>query len=134
MKGRNLEEQMRLSLRAILSKQMTIRNSNSQAHRVVASFVSDESGFPLTGLKRSENRIVDMEVDEFEQMSAVIPQIWEQCQPSLQGLDFLSDTNEEGEINHLTIGFKKKQEGSPLLELMVTRLDELFLSSVYYAK
>ncbi|MFW9854006.1 MAG: hypothetical protein ACFFFG_03070 [Candidatus Thorarchaeota archaeon] len=134
MKGRNLEEQMRLSLRAILSKQMTSNNNDSQAHRVVASFVSDESGFPLTGLKRSENRIVDMELDEFEQMSAVIPQIWEQCQPSLQGLDFLSEANEEGEINHLTIGFKRKEEASPLLELMVTRLEELFLSSVYYAK
>lgn len=113
---------------------MTSSKSGTEAHRVVASFVSDESGFPLTGLKRSKNGIVDMEADEFEQMSAIIPQIWEQCQPSLQGLDFVSEEVEKGELNHLTIGFKKKEETSPHLELMVTRLDELFLSSIYYAK
>jgi hypothetical protein len=134
VKGRNLEEQMRLSLRAILSKHMTSSNGSMEAHRVITSFVSDESGFPLTGLKRSGNRIADMEVDEFEQMSAIIPQIWEQCQLSLEGLDFVTKEVEEGEVNHLTIGFKKKEEASPHLELMVTRLDELFLSSIYYAK
>ena len=48
--GQNLEEQMRLSLRAILSKQMVEEGDKNQ---VVASFVSDDSGFPLTGLKRS---------------------------------------------------------------------------------
>ena len=134
MKGRNLEEQMRLSLRAILSQHMTSSKSGTEAHRILASFVSDESGFPLTGMRRSGNRIVDMEVDEFEQMSALIPQIWEQCQPSVQGLDFISEEVEEGELNHLTIGFKKKEEETPHLEVMVTRLDELFLSSIYYAK
>ena len=49
--GRNLEDQMRLSMRGILSKQMTGGGAKNQ---VIASFVSDDEGFPLTGMKRSE--------------------------------------------------------------------------------
>jgi hypothetical protein len=97
--GRNLEEQMRLSLRAILSKQMT--GEGEDKHRVIASFISDDSGFPLTGLRRIEG--------------------------------FISES-EESEVNHLTIGFKKKGSSKPHLEMMVTRLDELFLTSIFLAK
>ncbi|MFX0152083.1 MAG: hypothetical protein ACFFAJ_14945 [Candidatus Hodarchaeota archaeon] len=125
--SRNLEEQMRLSLRAILSKQM--KGKEEDKHRVIASFISDESGFPLTGLKRIENSIKDMQIDEFEQISAILPQIWEETNSSSQGLGFLSEAD-ESEINHFTIGFKKKGSPVPYLEMMVTRLDELFLTSI----
>lgn len=127
--SRNLEDQMRLSLRAILSKQMTRGGTNK--HQVVASFVSDDSGFPLTGLKRSDESIVEMEIDEFEQMCAIIPQIWETTIPVSEGLQSFSD---EGEVNHIVMGFKKKQNDIPHLEMMVTRLDELFLSTIYFTK
>ena len=126
--GQDLEEQMRLSLRAILSKQMAGGEDN---HRVVASFVSDDSGFPLTGLKRSDESIVEMEISEFEQMCAILPQIWETLSPTSDGLQSMS---EKGEVNHFVIGFKKESDSKPHLELMVTRLEDLFLSSVYYAK
>lgn len=126
--GRNLEDQMRLSLRAILSKQMT---RGGDKHRVIASFISDESGFPLTGLKRNNGSIVEMKIDEFEQMCAILPQMWEAITPTSEGLQFVSD---EKEVNHLIIGLKKKGDAEPHLEMMVTRLEDLFLSSVYYSK
>ncbi len=120
---------MRLSLRAILSKQMT---GGSDSHLVIASFISDENGFPLTGLKRSNESIVDMEDTEFEQLSAVIPQIWENVRPVLSGvMNFDSNNNE---INHLIIGVKKRGKEKANIELMITRLEELFISSLYYAK
>jgi hypothetical protein len=103
-------------------------------HRIIASFISDENGFPLTGLKKSENKIVDMELKEFEQMCAIIPQLWEQGQLSLERLTGLSNLSKNNEINHLTIGFKDENKTQPYLEMMITRLDELFLSSIYHAK
>ncbi|MHA2226078.1 MAG: hypothetical protein ACXAC8_12785 [Candidatus Hodarchaeales archaeon] len=127
--NRNLEDQMRLSLRAILSKQMTRGGTNK--HQVVASFVSDDSGFPLTGLKRNDESILEMEINEFEQMCAIIPQIWETTIPVSGGLKSFSGG---GEVNHFVIGFKKKENDIPPLEMMVTRLDELFLSSIYFTK
>lgn len=120
---------MRLSLRAILSKQMT---GGSDSHQVIASFISDENGFPLTGLKRSNESLVDMEDIEFEQLSAVIPQIWENIHPVLLGVTNFD--SEKNEINHLVIGVKKQGEEKADLELMITRLEELFLSSLYHAK
>lgn len=129
--GRNLEDQMRLSLRGILSKQMA---GGKNTHRIIASFISDENGFPLTGLKRSENKIIDMELNEFEQMCAVIPHLWEQGQLSLERLSGFSNLPKKSEINHLTIGFKDEGETQSYLEMMVTRLDELFLSSIYHTK
>jgi hypothetical protein len=104
---------------------------NEYEHNVIASFISDNSGFPLTGLKRSENSIVDMDNEEFEQVSAILPQIWEAIESSSQSLEKFS---EEGEVNHLTIGFKKKDSQKPHLEMMITRLEELYLSSIYYSK
>ena len=125
----NLEDQMRLSLRAIISKQM---NRGGDKHRVIASFVSDDSGFPLTGLKRDNGSITEMEAGEYEHLCAIIPQLWESAQSSSQGLSFIE--SEEEEINHLTIGFRKKEDTKPHLEMMLTRLEELFLSSFYYTK
>lgn len=127
--SRNLEDQMRLSLRAILSKQM---NRGGDKHRVIASFVSDDSGFPLTGLKRDNGSITEMEAEEYEHLCAIIPQLWESAQSSSRGLSFIE--SEEEEINHLTIGFRKKEDTKPHLEMMLTRLEELFLTSVYYTK
>ncbi len=127
--SRNLEDQMRLSLRAILSKQM---NRGGDKHRVIASFVSDDSGFPLTGLKRDKESITEIEADQYEHLCAIIPQLWESAQSSSRGLSFIE--SEEEEINHLTIGFRKKEDTKPHLEMMLTRLEELFLASVYYTK
>jgi len=126
---RDLENQMRLSLRAIISKQM---KSGGGKHQVVASFVSDESGFPLTGLKRSGNSIIDMELEEFEQMAAFVPQIWENIQPVSSGLESIEPGDKK--ISHLIIGFRSEEESEAHLELMITRLEELFLSSIYFAK
>ncbi|UCE13754.1 MAG: hypothetical protein JSV04_00935 [Candidatus Heimdallarchaeota archaeon] len=130
---RDLEEQMRLSLRGILSKQMA-RGGNDK-HQVIASFIGDDSGFPLLGLKRMKGEsdsIVEMKIDEFEQICALIPQMWEAANPFSDGLLFVE--TEEEEINHLIVGLKKKESTIPHLELMITRLEELFLSSVYYTK
>jgi hypothetical protein len=127
--SRNLEDQMRLSLRAILSKEM---NRGGDKHRVIASFVSDDNGFPLTGLKRDTGSITEMEADEFEHLCAIIPQLWESAQSSSQGLSFIE--SEEEEINHLTIGFRRKGDVKPHLEMVLTRLEDIFLSSVYYTK
>ncbi|NHJ02017.1 MAG: hypothetical protein EAX86_07710 [Candidatus Heimdallarchaeota archaeon] len=127
--GQNLEDQMRLSLRAILSKQML---TGEGKHKVISSFVSDENGFPLTGLKRREGSIVDMEAVEFEQLSAILPQIWENASTSPLGLNFADIV--DGEVNHITIGIRDKGTGDPYLEIMITKLDELFLTSIYEAK
>ncbi|MFX0014248.1 MAG: hypothetical protein ACFFB2_07140 [Promethearchaeota archaeon] len=126
--GRNLEDQMRLSLRAILSKQM---KGGEDAHQMIASFISDDSGFPLTGLKRNNGSIVEMKLEEFERLCATLPQMWESIQPTSEGLALISN---EREVNHLIIGFKKRNDTKPQLEMMVTRLDELYLSSIYYLK
>lgn len=104
----------------------------SDSHQVIASFISDESGFPLTGLKRSNESIVDMEDIEFEQLSAVIPQIWENIRPALSGV--ANFDSEKKEINHLIIGVKNQGKVKADIELMITRLEELFISSLYHAK
>ena len=127
--SRNLEDQMRLSLRAILSKQMA---RGRDKHQMVASFISDDSGFPLTGLKKDNESIVEMKIEEFEQFSAILPQMWEVIKPTSGSLEFMS--NDDTEVNHITIGFKKKDNINPQLEMMVTRLEELYLSSIYYSK
>ena len=126
--SRNLEDQMRLSLRAILSKQMA---GGTDKHQMVASFISDNSGFPLTGLKKNNGSIVEMKIEEFEQMCAILPQMWEAITPTSESLELVSN---EREVNHIIIGFKEKDDRRPQLEMMVTRLEELFLSSIYYSK
>ncbi|MFX0207396.1 MAG: hypothetical protein ACFFDT_15515 [Candidatus Hodarchaeota archaeon] len=126
--GRNLEDQMRLSLRAILSKQMA---GGGEKHQMIASFISDNNGFPLTGLKRSDGSIVEMKIDEFEQMCAILPQIWEAITPTSESMQIISD---KSQVNHLIVGFKKKGIANPALEMMITRLEDLFLSSIYYSK
>ena len=126
--SRNLEDQMRLSLRAILSKQIA---GGRDKHLMVASFISDDSGFPLTGLKKDNGSIVEMKIEEFEQMCAILPQIWEAIRPTSGSLEFMSNGTE---VNHIVIGFKKKNDTNPQLEMMVTRLEELYLSSIYYSK
>ncbi|MFX1538204.1 MAG: hypothetical protein ACFFDI_28750 [Promethearchaeota archaeon] len=123
--SRNLEDQMRLSLRAILSKQM------AGGREMVASIISDDSGFPLTGLKRDNGSIVEMKIEEFEQMCAILPQMWEAIKPTSESFQFISN---ERELNHIIIGFKEKDDTNPQLEMMVTRLEELYLSSIYYSK
>ncbi|MFX1515291.1 MAG: hypothetical protein ACFFC6_03220 [Promethearchaeota archaeon] len=126
--SRNLEDQMRLSLRAILSKQMA---GGTDKHQMLASFISDNSGFPLTGLKKNNGSIVEMKIEEFEQICAILPQMWEGITPTSESLEFLTN---EREVNHIIIGFKEKDDRRPQLEMMVTRLEELYLSSIYYSK
>ncbi|PWI48774.1 hypothetical protein CEE45_05135 [Candidatus Heimdallarchaeota archaeon B3_Heim] len=127
--GRNLEDQMRLSMRGILSKQMI---TGGEKNRVVASFVSDDNGFPLTGMKKSGDSIIDMEVNEFEQISALIPQIWGTTANSTQDLELLS--LKSSKINHITVGFKGEKDETPNFELLIARLDELYISSLFKSK
>ena len=127
--GRNLEDQMRLSMRGILSKQMI---AGGEKNRVIASFVSDDNGFPLTGMKKSGDSIVDMESNEFEQISAVIPQIWGTTVSSTEDLELL--TLKESRINHVTVGFKSQKDENPSFELLIARLDELYISSLFKSK
>lgn len=127
--GRNLEDQMRLSMRGILSKQMI---AGGEKNRVIASFVSDDNGFPLTGMKKSGDSIIDMESNEFEQISALIPQIWGTTKDSTQDLELLSLENSA--INHITIGFKNVKENKPNFELLIARLDELYISSLFKSR
>ncbi|MHA1976319.1 MAG: hypothetical protein ACW98F_06640 [Candidatus Hodarchaeales archaeon] len=127
--GRNLEDQMRLSMRGILSKQMI---AGGEKNRVVASFVSDDNGFPLTGMKKSGDSIIDMDSNEFEQISAVIPQIWGTTISSTQDLELL--TLKESTINHITVGFKDESDENPNFELLIARLDELYISSLFKSK
>ncbi|MHA2289660.1 MAG: hypothetical protein ACXABG_12825 [Promethearchaeota archaeon] len=127
--GRNLEDQMRLSMRGILSKQMI---AGGEKNRVIASFVSDDNGFPLTGMKKSGDSIINMESDEFDQISAVIPQIWGATDTSTQDLELLSLENST--INHITVGFKNEKDNTPNFELLIARLDELYISSLFKSK
>jgi len=127
--GRNLEEQMRLSMRGILSKQMTGGGDNNQ---VIASFVSDDNGFPLTGMKRSEKSIVEMSNKEFEEVCAIIPHIWESVVNSTDDMEMLSFKVDS--INHITIGFTGNKEDQKNLELLITRLGELYITSLYLSK
>ena len=127
--GRKLEDQMKLSIRGILSKQMTEGEGKSN---VLASFVSDNNGFPLTGMKRSEGSIIEMDTDEFEQICANIPQIWESVSNVTQDTELLTIRNST--VNHLTIGFKDKDDNSPNYELLITRLEELYITSLYLSK
>ncbi|MHA1994815.1 MAG: hypothetical protein ACW97Z_09760 [Candidatus Hodarchaeales archaeon] len=127
--GRNLEEQMRLSMRGILSKQMI---AGGEKNRVIASFVSDDNGFPLTGMKKSGDSIIDIESSELEQISALIPQIWGTTDNSTQDLNLLSLKNST--INHITVGFKNEKDNTPNFELLIARLDELYISSLFKSK
>ncbi len=127
--GRNLEDQMRLSMRGILSKQMT---GGGDKNQVIASFVSDDNGFPLTGMKRSEKSIVEMSNREFEQICAIIPQIWESVVNSTEDMEILS--LKAGSVNHITIGFMGKKEEEKNIEMLITRLEELYITSLYLSK
>ncbi len=125
----NLEDQMRLSLRAILSKQM---NGGENKHLLIASFVSDDNGFPLTGLKRNNGSIVEMEAEEYEYICAFIPELWDSATSSSKNFKFIEENINE--VNHLTIGYNTKGDTISHLEIMITRLEEFFLSSVYCTK
>ena len=127
--GRRLEDQMKLSIRGILTRQMT---EGGRKNSVLASFVSDDNGFPLTGMKRSKDSIVEMDIQEFEQVSANIPHIWKTVSNATQDVDLLSLQNSN--INHLTIGFKDKKDNHPNYELLVTRLEDLYITSLYLSK
>lgn len=127
--GRNLEDQMRLSIRAILSKQM---RGGGEKNRVLASFVSDDSGFPLTGMKRSDESINEMNTDEFEQLSAIIPQIWDSISGSMEDIELLEFKHES--LNHITVGLRGNEGDSQNFELLITKLDELYISSLYLSK
>ncbi len=127
--GRNLEDQMRLSMRGILSKQMT---GGGDKNKVIASFVSDDNGFPLTGMKRSEKSIIEMSNTEFEQVCAIIPQIWESVVNSTDDIEMLSFNVDR--VNHITVGFSGKKEDEKDLELLITRLEEVYISSLYLSK
>ncbi len=127
--GRNLEDQMRLSMRGILSKQMI---TGGEKNGVVASFVSDDNGFPLTGMKKSSDSIIDMEANEFEQISVLIPQIWGTTVNSTQDLELLSLKNSK--INHITVGFKGEKDETPNFELLIARLDALYISSLFKSR
>jgi hypothetical protein len=127
--GRRLEDQMKLSIRGILSRQMT---EGGRQNSVLASFVSDDNGFPLTGMKRSKDSIVEMEIEEFEQVCANIPHIWESISNSTQETALLSLHNSD--LNHLTIGFKDKTDNHPNYELLITRLEDLYITSLYLSK
>ena len=127
--GRNLEDQMRLSMRGILSKQMT---GGGDKNQVIASFVSDDNGFPLTGMKRSEKSIVEMSNREFEQVCAIIPQIWETVVNSTDDVEVLSF--KAGNVNHITIGFMGKKEEENNIEMLITRLEELYITSLFLSK
>ena len=127
--GRNLEDQMRLSMRGILSKQMTGGGNKNQ---VMASFVSDDNGFPLTGMKRSEKTIVEMSNSEFEQVCAIIPQIWETVVNSTDDIEMLSF--KASSVNHITIGFMGNKEDEKNIEMLITRLEELYITSLYLSK
>ena len=127
--GRNLEDQMRLSMRGILSKQMT---GGGDKNQVIASFVSDDNGFPLTGMKRSEKSIVEMNNREFEQVCAIIPQIWETVVNSTDDVEVLSF--KAGNVNHITIGFMGKKEEENNIEMLITRLEELYITSLFLSK
>jgi hypothetical protein len=116
-------------MRGILSKQMI---AGGEKNRVVASFVSDDNGFPLTGMKKSGDSIIDMDSNEFEQISAVIPQIWGTTISSTQDLELL--TLKESTINHITVGFKDESDENPNFELLIARLDELYISSLFKSK
>ncbi len=127
--GRNLEDQMRLSMRGILSKQMI---AGGEKNRVIASFVSDDNGFPLTGMKKSGDSIIDMDSKEFEQISALIPQIWGATDGSTRDLELLS--LKDSSINHITVGFKDENDSTPNFELLIARLDELYISSLFKSR
>ncbi|MHA2347128.1 MAG: hypothetical protein ACXACP_10450 [Candidatus Hodarchaeales archaeon] len=127
--GRNLEDQMRLSIRAILSKQMA---GGGEKNRVIASFVSDDNGFPLTGMKRSDESITEMGSNEFEQVSAIIPQIWDSISGSMENIELLEFKHDT--LNHVTVGLKGFEGEMQNFELLVTKLDELYISSLYLSK
>jgi hypothetical protein len=127
--GRNLEDQMRLSIRAILSKQMA---GGGEKNRVIASFVSDDNGFPLTGMKRSDESITEMGYNEFEQVSAIIPQIWDSISGSMENIELLEFKHDT--LNHVTVGLKGIEGEMQNFELLITKLDELYISSLYLSK
>ena len=127
--GRNLEDQMRLSIRAILSKQM---RGGEEKNRVLASFVSDDNGFPLTGMKRSDESINEMNTNEFEQISAIIPQIWDSISGSMEDIELLEFKHDT--LNHIIVGIKGDEGDTQNFELLITRLDELYISSLYLSK
>jgi hypothetical protein len=127
--GRNLEDQMRLSMRGILSKQMI---AGGEKNRVIASFVSDDNGFPLTGMKKSGDSIVDMDSKEFEHISALIPHIWDTTNNSTKDLELLNLKNSS--INHITVGFKDENDATPNFELLIARLDKLYISSLFKSR
>ncbi|MHA1941905.1 MAG: hypothetical protein ACW99F_02880 [Candidatus Hodarchaeales archaeon] len=127
--GRNLEDQMRLSIRAILSKQMA---GGGEKNRVIASFVSDDNGFPLTGMKRSDESITEMGSNEFEQVSAIIPQIWDSISGSMENIELLEFKHDT--LNHVTVGLKGIEGEMQNFELLITKLDELYISSLYLSK
>jgi hypothetical protein len=103
-----------------------------EKNRVIASFVSDDNGFPLTGMKRSDESITEMDSNEFEQVSAIIPQIWDSISGAMENIELLEFKHDT--LNHVTVGLKGFEGEMQNFELLVTKLDELYISSLYLSK
>jgi hypothetical protein len=103
-----------------------------EKNRVIASFVSDDNGFPLTGMKRSDESITEMGSNEFEQVSAIIPQIWDSISGSMENIELLEFKHDT--LNHVTVGLKGIEGEMQNFELLITKLDELYISSLYLSK
>ncbi len=139
MSHRRLDKQMELTLRAILTKAMTKDESEDKMVPFVLAgwFADDINGLPIIGLKRSGNRIIDMDQSELEGICARLPPFWEYAD-LLSSETPLVERNEEGQsevkLEHVILRVTTK-EGQPL-EILVQRDRELniFFATLYRPK
>ena len=72
------------------------------------------------------------DTNEFEQISAIIPQIWESISGSMEDIELLEFKHDA--LNHIIVGIKGDEGDKQNFELLITRLDELYISSLYLSK
>ncbi len=139
MSHRRLDKQMELTLRAILTKALTKDETEDKLVPFVLAgwFADDINGFPIIGLKRSGDRIIDLKQDELEGICARMPLFWENAE-LLSKETPLVERNEEDvadvKLDHVIMRVTTR-DGQPL-EILIQHDKELniFLATLYRPK
>ncbi len=127
---------MELTLRAILTKALARDETGDKLVPFVLAgwFADDVNGFPIIGLKRTDNRIIDMKQEELEGICARLPSFWESVE-LLSSETPLVSRDDEGAADvalaHVIVRLTTK-DGQPI-EILIQRDKELniFLATLY---
>ncbi|MFW9993232.1 MAG: hypothetical protein ACFFD4_14405 [Candidatus Odinarchaeota archaeon] len=126
----NIEEQLKASLKAILSKPIKAGENKPVA---TAAWISDKKGTPFSGLLRKGGDTEEMDKAMLAKVATVPTLLWNNIPRAVEELQNL-EKKQKSEINHVTVGFYYPGSGDILsgnMEISVIKYGNYYLNSVY---